>query len=85
MKNIISNINKNASINTVASKYDSVSSDLNWKDNNLFIRNLDSKIKREFNELTRELTNVGKIVDKSIDYDDIEKLGLSEKIENLFL
>lgn len=85
MKNIISNINKNASINTVASKYDSVSSDLNWKDNNLFIRNLDSKIKREFNELTRELTNVGKIVDKSIDYDDIEKLGLNEKIENLFL
>ncbi len=85
MKNIISDINKNASINTVASKYDSVSSDLNWKDNNSFIRNLDFNIKREFNELTRELTNAGKIVDKSIDYEVVEKLGLSEKIENLFL
>ena len=85
MKNRISDINKNVDVNDIADKYNSISGDLDWKENNLFIRNLDSKIKREFNELTRELTNAGKIIDKSVDYEVIEKLGLDEKIENLFL
>ena len=82
MKNRISDINKNVDVNDIADKYNSISGDLDWKENNLFIRNLDSKIKREFNELTRELTNAGKIIDKSVDYEVIEKLGLDEKIEN---
>ena len=85
MKNRISDINKNVDVNDIADKYNSISGDLDWKENNLFIRNLDSKIKREFNELTRELTNAGKIIDKSVDYEVIENLGLDEKIENLFL
>ena len=85
MKNKINDINKNVDVNDIADKYNSISGDLDWKENNLFIRNLDSKIKREFNELTRELTNAGKIIDKSVDYEVIENLGLDEKIENLFL
>lgn len=71
MKNRISDINKNVDVNDIADKYNSISGDLDWKENNLFIRNLDSKIKREFNELTRELTNAGKIIDKSVDYEVI--------------
>lgn len=35
MKNRISDINKNVDVNDIADKYNSISGDLDWKENNL--------------------------------------------------
>lgn len=85
MKDIISNINNNFEILNISKKYNAVSDSFSWKENNLFVKNLDFQIKREFNELTKSLINSGKIVDKSISYDVIESLGLDNSVKDLFI